>query len=587
MSTVLHRLSPDDAAADTAAGTADPYGRIGRRLIPFLLVCYLAALIDRLNLGFAKLQFLADLHLDEAVYGVAAGVLYLGYVVFEVPSNLLLTRIGIRRTLLRIMVLWGLFTAALAFAGDRYAFYALRFLLGAAEAGFFPGVVFYLTLWFPRARRGRVLSLFAVGVPLSGVVAGPLSGLIMAHMGGVAGLKGWQWLFLFEGLPAVALGVAAFLYLPDGPGEARFLSARERERVARDLEADRAADRFPDHAAGPAASRRGWREPRLLAVAFVYFAFYAIQSLLLLWVPTLLKAAGVADLVEIGWRAGAVSLAGAIGMVALGFSSDRTGERRFHLVGAGAAGALLFVALPLASGSPDATVVLLGAAAACIFGFLALFWTAVSGMIEGIGAGRDVPAWQHAWRHARRRRGRHRLRVVGRRGGLLSEPDLHRLDAGDHGQLHGRRGRLGGADARRHGGAVAGAAAFGAGPRENVKSPCGVPLRGHRSRLSLEHAGHNGRVINLIPDSNAGVACRSTEDMFRCASTTFPPFTVPPSASTGCSRSSTRCRAWTPPPRPIRPTTSSGPARTPIASPSPWRASPRTICRSRPARTSC
>ncbi|RYC31907.1 MFS transporter [Lichenibacterium minor] len=373
MSSIPSRAAP----ALHATPAASPYARIGRRLIPFLLACYLAALIDRLNLGFAKLQFLADLGLDEAVYGVAAGILYLGYILFEVPSNLLLARIGIRRTLLRIMVLWGLFTVALAFAGNRYAFYALRFLLGAAEAGFFPGVVFYLTAWFPRERRGRVLSLFAVGVPLSGVVAGPVSGFIMAQMGGAAGLNGWQWLFLLEGLPAIALGVAAFFYLPDSPADARFLDARDRERVARDLAADRAA--------APAAGR-GWREPRMLALAFVYFAFYAIQSLLLLWVPTLLKAAGVGSLVEIGWRAGAVSLAGALGMVALGFSSDRTGERRLHLVGAGALGALLFVALPLAAGSPDGTVLLLAGAAACIFGFLALFWTAASGMVGADGA---------------------------------------------------------------------------------------------------------------------------------------------------------------------------------------------------------
>ncbi len=371
MSSVLPRVTP----VVEQAGDTSPYGRIGRRLIPFLLVCYLAALIDRLNLGFAKLQFLADLHLDEAVYGFAAGILYLGYILFEVPSNLLLARIGIRRTLLRIMVLWGLFTMALAFAGDRYSFYALRFLLGAAEAGFFPGIVLYLTTWFPQVRRGRVLSLFAVGVPLSGVIAGPVSGLIMAHWGGMAGLKGWQWLFLLEGFPAVALGVAAFLYLPDAPADARFLRPHERDRVARDLAADRAA--------APGAGR-GWREPRILALALVYFAFYAIQSLLLLWVPTLLKAAGVADIVEIGWRAGAVSLAGAVGMVALGFISDRTGERRRHLVGAGTLGSLFFISLPLANGSPNGTVLLLAGAAACIFGFLALFWTSVSGVI---GAG--------------------------------------------------------------------------------------------------------------------------------------------------------------------------------------------------------
>ncbi len=371
-------ILPLDAATAAHDGL---YGRIGRRLIPFLLLCYLVALIDRLNLGFAKLQFLGDLHFDEATYGTAAGILYVGYILFEIPSNMLLARIGIRRTLLRIMVLWGLFTMALAFAGDRYAFYALRFLLGAAEAGFFPGIVLYLTLWFPEGIRGRVLSLFAVGVPLSGMVAGPVSGLVMSHMAGLGGFKGWQWLFLLEGLPAIALGIAAYLYLPDGPATARFLSGPERGRVATDL----AGERHPggrNHGAVPGMPSQVWRQPRMLGLAFVYFAFYALQSLLLLWVPTLLKAAGVIDLVAIGWRAGIVSLVGALGMVVLGYSSDRSGARRLHLVGCGTAGAALFLMLPLARGNPDMTVLLLSGAAAAVFGFLSLFWTAASALVD-------------------------------------------------------------------------------------------------------------------------------------------------------------------------------------------------------------
>jgi len=371
-------LLPFDAATSARDG---PYGRIGRRLIPFLLVCYLAALIDRLNLGFAKLQFLGDLHLDEAVYGMAAGILYVGYILFEIPSNMLLARIGIRRTLLRIMVLWGLFTMALAFAGDRYAFYALRFLLGAAEAGFFPGIVLYLTFWFPERIRGQVLSLFAVGVPLSGVVAGPVSGLVMSHMAGLGGFKGWQWLFLLEGLPAIALGIAAYFYLPDGPATAGFLSGPERGRVAADLAGEQPGGRRHDEVA-PGTPSQVWRQPRMLGLGFVYFAFYALQSLLLLWVPTLLKSAGLIDLMAIGWRAGIISLVGALGMVLLGYSSDRSGARRLHLVGCGIAGSALFLMLPLTRGNPDLTALLLSGAAATLFGFLSLFWTAASALVD-------------------------------------------------------------------------------------------------------------------------------------------------------------------------------------------------------------
>ncbi len=168
------------------------YRRVAARLLPFLLLCYIVAMIDRLNVGYAKLQFMADLHFDEAVFGMAAGSLYVGYILFEVPSNLMLERIGLRLTLLRIMVLWGVFVMAMAFAANRWGFYAIRFMIGVGEAGFFPGVLFYLTLWFPNSWRARIVSMFAIGVPVSGVIAGPMSSWIMTHMAGLAGLRGWR-----------------------------------------------------------------------------------------------------------------------------------------------------------------------------------------------------------------------------------------------------------------------------------------------------------------------------------------------------------------------------------------------------------
>jgi len=364
----------------SAAGANDAlYRRVAFALIPFLFVCYVVAMVDRLNVGYAKLQFMADLHFDESVFGMAAGVLYVGYILFEVPSNLMLERVGLAVTLLRIMTLWGVFTMAMAFAADRWSFYAIRFMIGVAEAGFFPGVLFYLTLWFPNAWRARITSLFALAVPLSGVLAAPLSSAIMAGMAGAGGLSGWRWLFLIEGAPAVVLGLAAWLILPDRPASARFLSEAEKRAIAADL----AAEAGVRSASGNFAA--ALRDRRTYILAAVYFAFYSTQSVLLLWVPTLLRNAGAHDLQEIGWRGAAVFVAGAFGMATIGWSSDRLQERRWHLVGSGAvAGAALF-ALPLAAHSAVATMFLLAVAAVGIFAYLALFWT-VPTVVFGAGA---------------------------------------------------------------------------------------------------------------------------------------------------------------------------------------------------------
>jgi sugar phosphate permease len=345
------------------------YRRVALALVPPLLICYIVAMIDRLNVGYAKLQFMSDLHFDEAVFGMAAGMLYIGYILFEVPSNLMLERIGLRLTLLRIMTLWGLTAMALAFAATRWEFYTARFFIGAAEAGFFPGVLYYLTLWFPSRWRARITALFALGVPVSGVIAAPVSSWVMTNTAGVAGLKGWQWLFLIEGAPAVALAAIVYFTMPDRPSKARFLSEEEKARIARDL----AQDGHADTASGSFAE--ALRSPRTYVLALVYFAFYSAQSILLLWVPTLLRNSGVASLAEIGWRASLIFVAGALGMTLASWSSDRSQERRWHLMTCGAVASSAYFLLPAASSSPDAMTLCLVFASMAIFSFLALFWT--------------------------------------------------------------------------------------------------------------------------------------------------------------------------------------------------------------------
>ena len=355
------------------------YRRAALALTPFLLLCYIVAMIDRLNVGYAKLQFMSDLHFDEAVFGMAAGILYIGYILFELPSNLLLERVGLRLTLLRIMAIWGLATMSLAFAADRWGFFGARFMIGAAEAGFFPGILYYLTLWFPNAWRARITSLFAVGVPISGVIAGPVSSWIMTHLTGAAGLRGWQWLFLIEGAPAILLGAVANFYLPDRPENARFFSVEEKALIARDLD----EDSLTQGTSGSFAE--ALRSARTYVLALVYFAFYSAQSVLLLWVPTLLKNAGVTNLAEIGWRSAMIFLAGAVGMGIVGWSSDRTQERRWHLIGCGVVASLMYLLLPTVAHNPNGVVLLLMVASVGVFSFLALFWT-VPTAVFGKGA---------------------------------------------------------------------------------------------------------------------------------------------------------------------------------------------------------
>lgn len=309
----------------TAGGDPAPPGTLGKmawRILPLLGVAYLFAYMDRVNISFAALQMNADLGFSATVYGLGGGLFFLAYALFEVPSNLILTKVGARRWIARIMITWGLLSAATMLVQTAWQFYLVRFLLGAAEAGFFPGIVFYLAHWFPKAVRGRSLSVIYVLGALAGVVIGILSPALLA-LDGAQGLAGWQWLFLVEGLPAAIVGLLVLLLLPDAPASARWLSDAEKAWIARALANDAEAHGPPD-AHGVLAALR---HPLVWRLGLFGFLTIGTAITFTLSAPQMLQSAGGLETVEIGRLTSLAGLLGAAGILLAGFLSDRRGER--------------------------------------------------------------------------------------------------------------------------------------------------------------------------------------------------------------------------------------------------------------------
>ena len=324
--------APTSIAHDQQESSTDRamYARITWRLMPPLLFAYMVAFLDRINVGYAQLQMKESLAFSDTVYGLGAGVFFIGYLLFEVPSNLALEKIGARKTLLRIMFCWGLVAASMMFVQTPTQFYVLRFLLGAFEAGFSPGVLLYLTYWYPRARRGQMMALFLTGAVAASVIAGPLSGGIMKWMNGANGWHGWQWLFLLQGLPATVLGIVLYFVLHDRPEHAPWLSATEKARVRSQLEHE-------PHPAGGSAHGFPWRmlrDHRVWLLSLIYFMLVAGTYAITFWLPTLIRSWGIADLFMIGIYAALPNVFGVVGMVLMGRSSDRHKERRWHIMAA-------------------------------------------------------------------------------------------------------------------------------------------------------------------------------------------------------------------------------------------------------------
>jgi len=306
----------------------DVFKKIDLRLLPLLLIAYMVAYLDRINIGYAQLQMKQTLPFDDAVYGLGAGVFFLGYFLFEVPSNLLLERIGARKTLLRIMVLWGLVASAMMFVSTPLQFYIVRFLLGVFEAGFFPGVILYFTYWYPSVRRGQVIAIFMSATTIVSLIAGPLCGSILKYFDGLAGLHGWQWLFLMQGLPAIFIGVLVYFLLKDKPDQARWLSTEEKAVVE---------DAFRHDIKDVAGEAEGTfvqmlQDPRAYMLALVYFFLLGATYTMVFWVPTLIQSWGVKDLLLVGIYASIPNAAGIIGMILMGRHSDKSHERRWHFV---------------------------------------------------------------------------------------------------------------------------------------------------------------------------------------------------------------------------------------------------------------
>ncbi|WP_246793065.1 MFS transporter [Burkholderia perseverans] len=372
-------MSTHSPAAFLESSESSAFAKAAWRLIPFLFLCYLSAYLDRINVAFAKLQMLGDLGFSEAVYGFGASVFFIGYLIFEIPSNLILLRVGPRRWIARIMVTWGIVSVGMMFVRSPAAFYVMRFLLGLAEAGFFPAIVLYLTYWFPSSRRSKVTALFMTGIPMSGVIGGPLSGWLMTKLAGAHGMAGWQWLFLLEGLPTVVLGVLAYFYLDDKVQDAKWLSETQKAVIARKLEEERPADLLH-------SVKDGLLNPKILLVSAIYFFYTMGLYGVSFWLPTLIKSSGVADPFHVGLLTAIPYAVGAVAMVLVSRSSDHHGERRWHLIVPGLAGAFGLAASVWCANSTVLAMIALTIGTMGVMTTISQFWVLPPAFLGGSAA---------------------------------------------------------------------------------------------------------------------------------------------------------------------------------------------------------
>lgn len=359
------------------------YRKVSWRLIPFLLLCYIVAYLDRVNVGFAKLQMLGDLHFSETIYGLGAGIFFIGYFLFEVPSNIILHKVGARVWIGRIMISWGVLSAAMMFVASAPMFYLMRFFLGVAEAGFFPGIILYLTYWYPAHRRGRVTALFMTAIALAGVIGGPISGWILREMSGLSGLAGWQWMFLLEGIPSILVGIVVLFYLDDRITGARWLSAGEKSILERNIRNEDAQKHDP-----PVMTVL--RSPRVWLLSLIYFCMVAGLYGVSFWLPTIIKATGVKDNFSIGVLSAVPYAFAVASMLLAARSADARRERRWHVAAPAVLGALGLVLSVVWSQSTTLAMAALTLATMGILTTLPLFWSLPTALLAGTAAAAGI-----------------------------------------------------------------------------------------------------------------------------------------------------------------------------------------------------
>jgi len=353
--------------------------KIAWRIMPLIMVCYLFAFFDRINISFAKFSLQTDLGLSDTAYGLGAGLFVVGYVLFEVPSNLMLYKVGARRWIARIMVSWGIATALMVFVQTEWQFYFLRFLIGAMEAGFAPGVLFYLTLWFPAAYRGRMTSLLFLASAFAGLLGAPASGLVLSHLDGVFAIRGWHWLFLVGGVPCVLLGFVVYKVLNDRIEDARWLKPEEKSVLLANIT-------HQNRHIGGHSLLDAVKTPGFLTLGLVYFLIQVSSYGLNFWAPHMIRASGISNSTTIGLLTAVPYLCGAIAMVIVGQLSDRSGERRKYVIGLMLLAALGFFSAGMFDKQTAVLVISLAAIGAGVVAAIPAFWALPPKLVTGAGA---------------------------------------------------------------------------------------------------------------------------------------------------------------------------------------------------------
>jgi D-galactonate transporter len=359
------------------------YARVTWRLMPLLFIAYIIAYLDRVNVGFAKLQMLQDLKLTATAYGLGAGLFFIGYFFFEVPSNIILHRVGARKWIARIMISWGIISAATMFVKTAGMFYFMRFLLGIAEAGFFPGIILYLTYWYPSYWRGRMVALLIAANPVAGLIGGPASGWIMQSLAGKYGWAGWQWLFLLEGLPSVVIGLWVFFYLDDRIRDATWLSEEEKQVLEKNIEAE--AQEKQSH-----SLREAFRSGMVWLMSLIYFCLLMGMYGVTFWLPTIIKATGVKSVLNVGLLTAIPFAAGVIGMILISRSSDARQERRWHCAIPAAICCISLILSTIYGKDTILAVMFLSVAMAGSLSALPVFWILPTAFLGGTAAAAGI-----------------------------------------------------------------------------------------------------------------------------------------------------------------------------------------------------